>query len=246
MSLNNAPSIWFFEEVNLYDILCPKKLGPHLKEHPLDNYNKGEFLFMEGDYKKDIYLIAGGKVKVGYYDNAGTEFIMSFLGQGELLGETAMFEKNVRKEFAQAVANNTQVCTLSIEKAVDLARDYVPFALTLNKKFSEKLHRVERRLQILLCKDALSRLYEFLIDLCNDYGKPYGDKGVKVMLDITQSDIAALIGTSRKTVSLLFSDLENENIIKFYGRKEFLISDFEKMKKISELHTLEMVAQNAV
>jgi CRP-like cAMP-binding protein len=222
-------SIWFFEEVNLYDILCPTKVGPYLKDHPLDTYDKGEFLFMEGDKKKEIFLIAGGKVKVGYYDNLGNEYVMAFLGQGELLGETALFEKSVHKEFAQVVTNNTTICKLSVDKAQELARDYVPFALTLNKKFGERLHRMERRLHILLCKDALHRLLEFLKDLCTDYGKPYGATGVKVILDITQSDIAALIGTSRKTVSLLFSDLENENVIKFYGRKEFLIPDIAKL-----------------
>lgn len=222
-------SIWFFEEVNLYDILCPTKVGPYLKDHPLDTYDKGEFLFMEGDKKKEIFLIAGGKVKVGYYDNLGNEYVMAFLGQGELLGETALFEKSVHKEFAQVVTNNTTICKLSVDKAQELARDYVPFALTLNKKFGERLHRMERRLHILLCKDALHRLLEFLKDLCTDYGKPYGATGVKVILDITQSDIAALIGTSRKTVSLLFSDLENENVIKFYGRKEFLIPDITKL-----------------
>lgn len=228
MMTNN--SIWFFEEVNLYDILCPVKLGPHLKEHPMDKYNKGQFLFMEGDRKKDIYLIAGGKVKVGYYDTSGNEYVMAFLGQGELLGETAVFEKNVpHKEFAQVVTNNTMVCKLSVDKAQELARDYTPFALTLNKKFGERLHRMERRLHILLCKDALQRLVEFLKDLCTDYGKAYGANGIKVMLDITQSDIAALIGTSRKTVSLLFTDLENDQVIQFYGRKEFLIPDISRL-----------------
>lgn len=225
-----ANSIWFFEEVNLYDILCPTKVGPYIKDHPLDKYDKGQFLFMEGDRKKDIYLIAGGKVKVGYYDTSGNEYVMAFLGQGELLGETAMFERTAEhKEFAQVMINNTTVCKLSVDKAQELARDYVPFALTLNKKFGERLHRMERRLHILLCKDALHRLLEFLKDLCNDFGKPYGANGIKVILDITQSDIAALIGTSRKTVSLLFSDLEKDNIIKFYGRKEFLIPEMNKL-----------------
>ena len=173
--------------------------------------------------------------------------MMAFLGQGELLGETAVFEKNVpHKEFAQVMMNNTLICKLSVDKAQELARDYTPFALTLNKKFGERLHRMERRLQILLCKDALQRLAEFLKDLCTDYGKAFGANGMKVMLDITQSDIAALIGTSRKTVSILFSDLEQDQSIKFYGRKEFLIPDFDKLKKILAQHTIDMVAQKAM
>lgn len=45
----------------------------------------------------------------------------------------------------------------------------------------------------------------------------------------TQSDIAALIGASRKTVSLLFTDLEEAGLVNFYGRKEIYVADVEKL-----------------
>lgn len=69
---------------------------------------------------------------------------------------------------------------------------------------------------------------EFLKDLCHDIGTPYRT-GVKITLDITQSDIAALIGTSRKTVSLLFTDLEEAGLVKFFGRKEIYVADVGKL-----------------
>ena len=59
--------IWFFEEVNLYDILCPHKYKDYLKDHPLDLYNKMDFLFLPDDTAKEIFLIANGKIKIGYY-----------------------------------------------------------------------------------------------------------------------------------------------------------------------------------
>lgn len=221
-------SVWFFESVNLYDILCPYKYSDHLKHHPLDMYNKNDFLFMEGDPSRDVYLVADGKVKVAYCDDQGNEYVIAFLGRGEILGEMSIFGDAKHKNFAQATQDRTMICKLRAEKARELARDYVPFSLTLNKVIGERMQKFERRLQILLFKDARQRLVEFLKDLCHDVGKPYRT-GVKIDLDITQSDIAALIGTSRKTVSLMFTDLEESDLVKFYGRKEIYVPDVGKL-----------------
>lgn len=221
-------SLWFFEEVDLYEILCPYKYSDHLKTHPLACYNKSDFLFMEGDPVRELFLVAEGRVKVGYYDQDGNEQVLAFLGRGEILGEKALFGQARHKEFAQVVVDRTQICKLRVEKAQELARDYVPFSLTLTKRFGERMQRLERRLQILLFKDARQRLVEFLKDLCRDIGTPYRT-GVKIMLEITQSDIAALIGSSRKTVSLLFTDLEEAGLVKFFGRKEIYVADVEAL-----------------
>ena len=220
--------IWYFEEVDLYEILCPYKYNDHLKSHPLSCYNKQDFLFMEGDLVRDLYLVAEGRVKVGYYDNEGNEQVLAFLGRGEILGEKAIFGDNRHREFAQAVVDRTLICKLHVDKARELVRDYVPFSLTITKRFGERMQRLERRLQILLFKDARQRLVEFLKDLCRDIGTPYRT-GTRIMLEITQSDIAALIGSSRKTVSLLFTDLEEAGLVKFYGRKEIYVADVNKL-----------------
>lgn len=219
-------TVCFFEEVDLYDILCPYKYSDHLKAHPLNCYNKTDFLFMEGDPARELFLVAEGRVKVGFYDNDGNEQVIAFLGRGEILGEMALFGQSRYKEFAQAVTDRTMICKLRVEKAQELVRDYVPFSLTITKRIGERMQKFERRLQILLFKDARQRLAEFLKDLCRDIGTPYRS-GVKIMLDITQSDIAALIGASRKTVSLLFTELEEAGLVKFYGRKEIYVPDVE-------------------
>lgn len=220
--------LWFFEEVDLYEILCPYKYNDHLKAHPLLTYNKLDFLFMEGDPVRDIFLVAEGRVKISFYDPEGNEQVIAFLGKGEILGEMALFGQSRYREFAQAVTDRTLICKLDVGKARELARDYVPFSLTITKRFGERTQKMERRLQILLFKDARQRLVAFLKDLCRDLGTPY-KTGVKIMLEITQSDIAALIGASRKTVSLLFTELEEAGLVTFFNRKEIYIQDPEKL-----------------
>jgi CRP/FNR family transcriptional regulator, cyclic AMP receptor protein len=214
--------IWYLEEIDLYEILCPYKYNDHLKEHPLLCYHKMDFLFMEGDAAREVFLVADGRVKVGFYDNDGNEQVLAFLGKGEILGEMSIFGAPKYKEFAQVMTNNTMICKVTADKARELVRDYVPFSLAITKKIGERSQKMERRIQILLFKEARQRLIEFLKDLCEDVGTPYRT-GKKLELEITQSDIAALIGTSRKTVSLLFTELEDTGVVKFFNRKEVFV-----------------------
>ncbi|MDX1907076.1 MAG: Crp/Fnr family transcriptional regulator [Bacteroidia bacterium] len=217
-------SIWYFEGVDLYHILCPYKYEKHLKDHPLSRYNKHEFIFMPHEVAQDIYLIAEGKVKIGVYDEAGNELILAYLGKGEIMGEMAYLGKGQRREFAQAMQAGTKICKMSAEKAQELSRDYVPFSLELNKKIADRIILLERRLEILFYKDVRRRLLELMKDLTTLY--PCPKEPGWVHHGLTQQEIGSLIGASRKTVSLLLNELEKEGtILLALGRFKPLKSD---------------------
>ncbi|MCI4670368.1 MAG: Crp/Fnr family transcriptional regulator [Bacteroidia bacterium] len=204
--------IWFFEEVDLYNILCPYKYDKHIRQHPLKAYEKNDFIFMPNEIASQIYLVAEGKVKVGYYDAEGNEHIKAYLGKGELLGETSYLGSNFHKDFAQVVSTETRICKMSSEKARELARDYVPFAIEIHKKIAQNVQRLERKLEILFYKDARKRLEELLKDLSIAH---YSDEKDNPWIThgLTQQEMASLIGCSRKTVSLLLNEFEREGLI---------------------------------
>ena len=198
----------------------------HQKKHPNHFFKKGDFLFMEDDPCHDIILIETGKVKIGHYDDEGNEHVIAFLGKGEILGQMALLGENKHRAFAEAMENKTQICRLSVEKARQLSRDYVPFAIEMNRRIGDHIRKLERRIEILLCKDAKTRLLEFLWDLGENYGRPR-DGGIWVSHNLTQTDIGTIIGISRKSVSLLLNELEAENIIQF-DRQHFFITSASK------------------
>ncbi|MDX2303701.1 MAG: Crp/Fnr family transcriptional regulator [Microscillaceae bacterium] len=217
----NEKQVWYLEEVDLYNILCPYKYAEHLKKHPLSCYNKNDFLFIPDQIVQDIFLIAEGKVKVGYYDEEGNELVKAFLGKGEILGEMSYLGNYKHKDFAEVMQNNTRICKMRAEKAKDLGRDYVPFALEMHKRIAKNVQRLERSLELLFHKDANRRLIELLHDLEEMY---YPDT-VKGWVDhgLTQQEIASLIGTSRKTVSLLLNEMERKGLIKLAPGKFLLL-----------------------
>ncbi|MBL7791983.1 MAG: Crp/Fnr family transcriptional regulator [Saprospiraceae bacterium] len=225
-------NLWYFDQFDFYKILCPYKYEEHLKQHPNQGYKKHDFLFFEKDAAKEIILIDRGKVKIGHYDNDGQEYVIAILGKGEILGQTALLGETKHRQFAEVIEDGTQVCKMSVDKARELTRDYVPFAIEINRRIGEHIRRLERRIEILLFKDVRLRLVEFLKDMAETYGRPK-NSGFVFDHSLTQSDIAMLIGASRKSASLLLNDLEDEGFIQF-NRKQIFIPNLQALEQAAQ------------
>ena len=216
-------SLWFFDDVNLFKVLCPHKFKNYKKDHSFDAYKKQDYIYFEQDFANKVYLIEKGKVKIGYYNEDGVEVVKAILTKGELFGETAILGDDTREEFAQSVDNGTSICPVGVDTMHDLMRDNQTFSFKVYKVIGFKLKKLERRLQLLLFKDAKTRLLEFLHELCTDYGYDCDKTGDRVVNHpYTQKDIASLIGTSRPTLNVLLNELRDENVLEF-KRKEIRI-----------------------
>ena len=118
-----------------------------------------------------MYLIEKGKVKIGYYNEDGSEIVKAILTRGELFGEKAILGETIRNEFAQSIDDYTSICPIGVETMHDLMRNNKTFSFKIYKIIGFKFKKLERQLQILLFKDTKTRLLEFLNELCIDYGQ---------------------------------------------------------------------------
>ena len=50
-------NVWFFDDVNLFKILCPHKYPVHTASHKLSTYKKSDYIYFEEDSANKIYLI---------------------------------------------------------------------------------------------------------------------------------------------------------------------------------------------
>ena len=216
-------SIWYFENVNVFNLLCPHKFKEYKECHSFDSYKKNDYVYFESDAAQKVYLIEKGKIKIGYYTEDGIEVVNAILSKGELFGEKAILGEVTRREFAQSVDNLTSICPISVDVMHDLMRDNKTFSLKIYKFLGFRIKKLERRLQLLLFKDIKSRLLEFLNELCEEYGHDCENTGDKVIVHpYTQKDIASLIGTSRPTLNSIMNELKEAKFINF-NRKEIRI-----------------------
>jgi len=213
-------SVWYFDDVNLFKILCPHKYPAYKKNHSLSLYKKRDYIYFTEDSANKIYLIDSGKVKIGYYTEEGEEVVKAILTKGEIFGEKAILGIDKRNEFAQSIDNNTSICPVSKDTLYSVMRDNVSVSFKIYKFIGLRMKKLERRLELLLFKDVKTRLLEFLNELCEDYGYDCEKTGDKVIVHpYTQKDIASLIGTSRPTLNTVMNELKEAREISF-NRKE--------------------------
>ena len=220
-------AIWFFEDVNLFNMLCPHKFKAYKNDHEFNRYHKEDYIYFEEDQANKVYLIEQGKVRIGYYTEDGDEITKTILTKGELFGEKAILGEEKRDEFAQSIDNKTTICPVDVNTMHDLMRDNKPFSFKIYKLIGFRIKRLERRLELILFKDARTRLIEFIEDLSIDYGKENLEPDtILIEHPFTQKEIACLIGVSRPTLNVLMNQLKEENRIDF-KRKQIIL------KKIS-------------
>jgi CRP-like cAMP-binding protein len=82
--------MWYLENINLFDIICPHRFKEFKQTHTFKEYKKGEFIYLHHDQSTRLYLIAKGKVKLMQYTNEGDEVLKAILSRGEVFGEMAL------------------------------------------------------------------------------------------------------------------------------------------------------------
>ncbi len=225
MSVNNG--IWYFENVDLFNMLCPHKVAGMSDNHEMTRFKKNDFVYFANDIPKNIYMIAEGRIKIGGYTADGKEIVRSILGSGELFGELALTGEDKRNDFAQALDNNTVVCPMNLQEMKDMMAGNKPLSFKVLKLIGLRLRKVERRLEALVFKDARTRIIEFLKDEAAEKGKKVGFETM-IPNHLTHKDIASLTGTSRQTVTTILNELRDKNMINF-DRRKILIRDLEKI-----------------
>jgi CRP-like cAMP-binding protein len=215
-------NIWYIENVDVYELLCPHKFAEYAAQHVFTRFQKGDVIYLEGDAATNLFLIASGKVKIATVAENGEERVKAILGKGELFGEMALFGEEKRLEIAVPL-EETELCPMSVETMHNLMRDYKHFALGIHKMIGWKLRKIERRMELLLFKDARTRLVEFIRDLAQENAVQRID-AVLVKHIYTQQNIADLIGIARPTLNLLFNELREEGALDF-KRGEIIIKN---------------------
>jgi len=209
-------SFWVFEDVNLFSMLCPHKFKTYKKDHDFNSYGKEDYIYFEEDLANKVYLIEKGKVKIGHYTEEGDEVIRAILSKGELFGEKAILGEDVRDEFAKSIDANTSICPVGVDTMHELMRDNKPFSFRVFKIIGFRIKRLERRLELIMFKDAETRVQEFLKEMAADYGYCCPETGDTVIRHpYTQKDIAHLIGTSRPTFNAIMNKFKEAKLIDF-------------------------------
>ncbi len=191
---------------------------------------KGSILFKEGDDGEHLYIIIDGKLKLGTSSGDGRENLLSILGPGEMFGELSLFDPGPRTSTATAVTD-AKLLSLSHEKVIPWLKQNPEVSLQLLTRLSQRLRRTNEAVGDLVFSDVPGRVAKALIDLGDRFGKTTPE-GLLVNHDLTQEELAQLVGASRETVNKALADFAGRGWLKLDGRS-VLIADVDRLSKRS-------------
>jgi CRP/FNR family cyclic AMP-dependent transcriptional regulator len=182
---------------------------------------RGEVLFREGEPGEELYVIESGKVKLGHTAPDGRESLIAVLGVGEMLGELSLFDPGPRTATAVAVTP-CRVLAMGHEALVPWLQGRPELAAALLAALARRLRRTNEALADLVFSDVPGRVAKALLDLGAKFGEP-SPSGLLVKHELTQEELAQLVGASRETVNKALADFSQRGWIRIEQRSVMLL-----------------------
>jgi CRP/FNR family transcriptional regulator, cyclic AMP receptor protein len=190
--------------------------------------SKGNTLFKEGDDGNRLYVVLEGKLKLGITSNDGRENLLSILGPGEMFGELSLFDPGPRTATATAVTD-ARLLSLAHDQVIGWVSEHPKVSLQLLGRLAQRLRRSNEVLADLVFSDVPGRVAKAIMDLGERFGVKKVD-GLYVNHDLTQEELAQLVGASRETVNKALADFAGRGWVRLEPRS-VVVLDIDRLSK---------------
>jgi CRP-like cAMP-binding protein len=190
--------------------------------------SRGQVLFKEGDEGDQLFVVVDGKLKLGTTSNDGRENLLSILGPGDMFGELSLFDPGPRTATATAVVDS-KLLALGNDQVIGWVKEHPQVSLQLLGRLAQRLRKANDVLSDLVFADVPGRVAKAIIELGERFGAKKDD-GLHVNHELTQEELAQLVGASRETVNKALADFATRGWVKLEPRA-VIVLDYERLVK---------------
>ena len=191
---------------------------------------RGRVVFNEGEPGDSLYIVLQGKIKLSRRAPDGRENVLAVMGPSDQFGELSVFDPGPRTATATAV---TDVKLAKMPQAV--LRPWLEAHPEIGERLlhvlARRLRRTNDSLSDLVFSDVPGRVAKALLDLADRFGRPATD-GVLVAHELTQEELAQLVGASRETVNKALAEFVQRGWLRLEARA-VVILDMQRLRQRS-------------
>jgi CRP/FNR family cyclic AMP-dependent transcriptional regulator len=176
------------------------------------SFPAGTRVFHEGDDSDACYIVKEGSFRVTREHSDGRAITLATLGPGEIFGELAMLDGDKRSASAEALTDGDLLALPANDVRALLAR-HPEISLKLVAGLVRRLRAANVRLSRQSFQTVPSRVAGILAQLSRE-AQTDGDAEEEVTIEMNQTDLAQLAGTSRESVSRFLAELERAGVVR--------------------------------
>ena len=191
-------------------------------------FDPGQTVFREGDASDTCYIVREGRARAIRSHGDGRTITLATFGPGDIFGELAMFEDELRSATVQAVEMTNVVGVLGPDMR-RLMVEHPTIAGRLVVALGRRLREMNERLSRQSFQTVQSRVAVVLGDLVEQ--EIAAGKGPEdVLVKATQADLAQLAGSSRESASRFLAVLERAGVIS-QGRGRLVVHNPQALRQ---------------
>lgn len=182
----------------------------------IHKYPAKSTLIHAGEDSDTLYYIVKGSVAVLIKDEEGKEMILSYLNQGDFIGELGLFEEQAERTAWVRAKQACEIAEISYKKFKQLIQVNPEILMKLAAQMSVRLQSTSQKVGDLAFLDVAGRIAQTLLHLARQPDAMTHPDGMQIK--ITRQEIGQIVGCSRETVGRILKMLEEQNLIKAHGK----------------------------
>ena len=185
------------------------------------SYPAETIILREGDSGDTCYVVRSGRARVTREHADGRTLTLTNIGSGEIFGELAMFDGEVRSATVQAIDDVEAVAILARDLK-RLLKHHPEIAVKLLSALGAKLREANARIARQSFQKVSSRVAGVLAELvetgsgttvASSNTGSGGAAATEIVVHSTQVDLAQLAGSSREATSRFLATLQREGVV---------------------------------
>lgn len=203
-----------------------------IKKFPVRRFQKGEMVVCEGLAPRKAYIVKDGFVKVFLTTRNGEEKAVSFATSHDLFPLTWIFGKTDVSLYYYQAYTDSEMFEVPKEELVrhseddpDVFRRLFDYSLDLDIDLMQHIHSLEQA----KASEKLMHAFNFLT---RRFGKRITKSRTRMLLPLTQQDLANFLGLTRETTGAQLKKLQNDGVI-HYEHQQYIVHT-ERLRTLLE------------
>jgi CRP-like cAMP-binding protein len=181
-------------------------------------FDQGERIFTRGDLAGGMFLIAQGSVALSITSMDGDDVLLALLGPPRTFGELAVIDDGPRVATADA-RRPTVLVEISRAGVQRVLRLDPQLGVALLRELATLIRRIDEQATDLVLVDLPGRVAKFLLAAAGPAGPVLAGARVPVDVQLTQTEVARLVGGSRQQVNRAIVQLEAVGAVERSGSR---------------------------
>src|SRR5919206_2434158 len=197
-------------------------------------YGPGDAIYSEGEYGDALYVLVSGVVKLFRSYSGSKEATLRLLKPWDIFGHLAFAGETRQRAYAEAVTECkvTKVPKIFMERAI---RREPRAALKMMTLLELRLVQYEELVKCLLPRETEVRLANLLPILARKFGERSGDDHyVTIDLRLTHQDLAAMVASTRESVTKVLNEMRNRDVVRTEGGR-ITLKDYAALSRLSRV-----------